>query len=278
MFKTLGRPSGFGRTERLLIMLGICVIFLFAKTPAAPIQLDPGFNVGTGASSTINDIFSQADGTLWIGGNFSTFNGTSRYGVVKLSSNGTVDPSFNIPSSVSANCVVPLADGKVLIGMSSIGSGATYRQGIARLNADGSIDTTFNAGTAINSSVFAIEVLSDGGILIGGSFTKGIAKLASDGSTDPAFTPGTGISGTIQAIHILPSGGIVIGGSFSSYNGVSRNNLCRLQAGGALDPSFGSLGSGAGSTVYDIEKGPDDKLYVAGQFTTVNGMSREYVA
>ena len=278
MFKSQDRPSGSGRIERWFIMLGLCVFPLFSTSHGAPIQLDPEFNVGTGAGSTVNDIASQSDGTVWIAGNFSTVNSISHYGVAKLSSNGTVDPSFNTPSSVYANCVVPLAGGKVLIGTDSIGSGTTYRQGIARLNADGSIDTAFNASTTTNSTVYAIEVQADGKILVGGSFTKGIARLAADGSADPTFTPGTGISGTIQAIQIQPSGKIMIGGSFSSFNGVSRNNLCRLHANGVVDTSFGSLGSGPGSTVYDIEPGPDDQVFVAGSFYNFNGLNRDYLA
>jgi uncharacterized delta-60 repeat protein len=257
----------------------LSLVGLFSTAPGAPIQLDPGFTVGSGPNNTVQALAEEADGTLWIGGSFSSLNGSAKYGVAKLDAAGNVVPSFNPPSNISTvNCIIPLGEGKILIGCQSIGTGETYRQGIARLNADGSVDTSFNAGITVNGSVQTLRMLPGGKILVGGAFTKGIARLEANGSPDPAFMPGTGISGTVWEIHPLPSGKLMVGGSFSSFDGVSRSNLCRLHADGSVDTTFGSTASGPGSTVSEIEPDADGRLLVAGAFTSFNGASRKYLA
>ena len=58
-------------------------------------SLDPNFYVGTGADNTIYNITQQPlDGTLYLGGTFTTFNGTHRLGFTRLNPDGTVDTSF----------------------------------------------------------------------------------------------------------------------------------------------------------------------------------------
>jgi uncharacterized delta-60 repeat protein len=252
---------------------------LVQPSSAAPIQVDTGFAIGTGPSGTVNDVVPQTDGSVWIAGSFSSVNGVTRNGVAKLAANGTVDAGFVPPTNLSsATRVVPLPGSKVLVGMSSVGSGATYRQGIARLNADGTVDTAFNAGTNVSSTVNAIEVLSDGRILVGGSFTKGLAMLTADGAADPNFTIATGVSGSVFAIHVRPDGKIMVGGNFSSFDGVPRSGLCRLNANGTVDTTFGSDGGGPGSTVRDIKTAADGSILAAGTFSNSGSTSLQYLA
>jgi uncharacterized delta-60 repeat protein len=209
------------KSVRAFIIAWLSLVGLFSTALGAPVQLDPAFTVGSGANNTVQALAEEADGTLWIGGSFSTLNGALQYGVAKLNSAGNVDPSF-APSfnAGGVNCIIPLGEGKILIGCQSVGTGDSYRQGIARLHANGSVDTSFNAGTATDGTVRSIRLLPDGKILVGGTFTKGIARLETNGAPDPTFTPGTGISGTVWAIRVLPSGQLMLGGSFSSFDGV----------------------------------------------------------
>ncbi len=54
-----------------------------------------GFFAGTGADDIIDNIVPQADGTIYIGGAFTSFNGTRRMGFARLYAvDGTVDTSF----------------------------------------------------------------------------------------------------------------------------------------------------------------------------------------
>ncbi len=242
-----------------------------------PIQIDPGFVIGTGASSTVSDLVVQPDGSIWISGSFSSVNGVSRNGVAKLAANGTVDTGFVPPTSLSgATRVVPLSGGKLLVGLSSVGSGSTLRQGIARLHVDGTVDTSFNAGTAVTSSVNAIETMSDGRILVGGTFSKGLVRLSVDGVLDPSFVINTG--GSVNALHLRPDGKIMVGGSFTTFDGIPRAGLCRLHENGGVDTTFGSDGSGPGSSVFDIKSDTNGNIIAVGSFSVSGNPALQYVA
>jgi hypothetical protein len=52
------------------------------------------FFVGTGANDVVWNLTLQPDGTMYAGGQFSSFNGTHRLGFARLYANGTVDTTF----------------------------------------------------------------------------------------------------------------------------------------------------------------------------------------
>ena len=54
--------------------------------------LDTGFNVGTGTGGgAVRSVAVQADGKVLIGGEFTTFNGSERKHLARLTTTGTVD-------------------------------------------------------------------------------------------------------------------------------------------------------------------------------------------
>ncbi len=57
-------------------------------------SLDESFNPGIGANDTVNTIVLQADGRIFVGGAFTTFNFTRRKGLTRLYADGTVDTTF----------------------------------------------------------------------------------------------------------------------------------------------------------------------------------------
>jgi uncharacterized delta-60 repeat protein len=74
-----------------------------------------------------------------------------------------------------------------------------------------------------------------------------------------------------------PDKRFLIGGSFTTYNGVSRNRVARINADGSLDSSF-NPGTGSNGTVLDVALQPDNKILIAGAFTSYNGTSRNRLA
>jgi len=52
------------------------------------------FFVGTGANDIVWSVVPQLDGTIYVGGQFISFNGTHRLGFTRLYANGTVDTTF----------------------------------------------------------------------------------------------------------------------------------------------------------------------------------------
>ena len=59
-------------------------------------SIDTSFNIGTGFDNTVWTIDIQPDGKILVGGDFSTYNGTSRNRIVRLNSNGSIDKDVPI--------------------------------------------------------------------------------------------------------------------------------------------------------------------------------------
>lgn len=259
--------------------------------------LDFSFNAGTGANGTVNATVIQNDGKIIIGGEFSTFNGIPRNGIVRLNVDGTVDTSFNVGTGFTGtgigiqNYLIPNVatisiqnDGKIVVG----GNFSTYndnlRPSIIRLNTDGSRDQTFNPTAIIQGNTLATAIQSDGKILIGGTFNinnstgnKYIARLNTDGSLDSTFDFNNGPNNVVRTISIQNIGKIIIGGSFTTYNGYSRNRIVRINTDGSVDLTFNYV-SGANNIIHTTAIQSDKKIIIGGQFTTYNGISINRIA
>jgi uncharacterized delta-60 repeat protein len=248
--------------------------------------LDLTFDPGTGADSDVKTIVLQPDGKVLIGGFFTTYNGTSRNRIARLNADGTLDTGFN-PGTGADGVIRTLAlqaDGKVLIGGDFIAYNGTSRPRIARVNTDGTLDMGFTVGTGADSRVQSFALQPDGKVLIGGQFTtynnfinqNGIARLNTDGTIDGTFRSGTGAT-DVAAMLLQPDGKALIGGGFTAYNGTAFYYLARVNADGSTDTGF-NPGTGVNQTLYSVVPQPDGKVLIGGRFTTLNGLSRNYIA
>jgi uncharacterized delta-60 repeat protein len=70
---------------------------------------------------------------------------------------------------------------------------------------------------------------------------------------------------------------VLLGGSFTTIAGVSRNRIARLNSDGSLDTTFESS-SGPNLQVNTLALQSDGKVLVGGQFTSINGVSRNRIA
>ena len=248
--------------------------------------LDTSFNPGTGANNTISTCTIQPDGKIIIGGDFTTYNGTTRNRIARLNVNGTLDTSFN-PGTGANNTIstCPIQpDGKIIIGGNFTSYNGTNINRIARLNTDGTLDTIFNPGTGANFDVKICILQPDEQLIIGGTFTSYngtarycIARLNVDGTLDASFNPGTGANNSVYTFVLQPDGKIIIGGVFTSYNGTARNYIARLNANGTLDTSF-NPGTGAANTVNTCALLPNGQLIIGGSFTYYNETARGRIA
>jgi uncharacterized delta-60 repeat protein len=235
-------------------------------------------NVGTAAGSAeyirVDSIFIQSDGKIVVGGNFSSFNGTSG-DVIRLNSDGTKDTSFTVPTSKlpeTVHGVYVQSDGKVLVGGDSY---SDVKKNIVRLNSDGTLDTTFetNKGTSTSGGVvYLVTQLSDGSLLIGGTFTSfngtsvgRLVHLSSAGVFDSAFNTniGTGFDSEVDDIAPQSTGKIILVGLFTKFNGVNQKSIVRLNTVGTKDTTF-STGSSGGVDALSIFS--DDKIFISGPF------------
>lgn len=240
-----------------------------------------------GPNGTVRTVFSQSDNRILMGGAFNIVNGTNRSSIARLNYNGTLDETFNPGSGADSSVYVIKeafsgAERQVLVGGSFSTFNQIIRHGIVRLKDTGAVDLTFNPGSGANGVVYAIAVQQDGKVLVGGTFTtmdnvaRGrIARLNADGSLDATFNS-VGANNAIRDICVQFDGKILIGGLFTLVNGVSRSHIARLNADGSLDTSF-NPGVGANDAVYAIKTLVDGKVLLGGEFTKVNGVTRNRI-
>ncbi len=146
------------------------------------------------------------------------------------------------------------------------------------------MDNTF-VPPLINDGVTKIAVQPSGKILILGNFSRinGItrnrfARLNPDGSLDLSFNAVFTANSSIATMLILPDGDILLGGSSIVVNGVTRSGLIRLNNDGSVDQSFTIQVGGFGNSVTAIVVTNDNKIYIAGTFSQINGINRNIIA
>jgi uncharacterized delta-60 repeat protein len=246
-------------------------------------SVDNTFITGTGFSTTVDEIVIQSDGNIICGGGFLTYNGTGANRIIRLQTNGSVDPTFVYGTGFNFNVTqaVVQSDGKIIVvgGFTSYnGTGASR---IIRLNSNGSVDPTFVYGTGFLGGgllAICIALQSNGTSIVGGDFTSyngtganNVVSLNTNGSINTSFVYGTGFDTNVRAFIIQPDGKIIVGGTFSTYNGTGANNIIRLNPNGSVDTSW-NYGTGFNSDTYGLDL-LNGKLIVTGVYTSFNGIT-----
>ena len=230
----------------------------------------------------------QSDGKILITGGFTDIYGVPRNRIARLNPDGTLDLGFdpNANSGVVAIAVQP--DGKVLVGGFFSSIGGQQRNCIARLNATSGLADSFNPHPTNGSNpllVKSIVIQPDGKILVGGDFSniggqsrKYIARLDPTTGLADSFNPAPG-NKSVHTIAVQADGKVLVGGSFGTIGGQTRQHLARLDPvtglADSLDPSPNS-NNGFGVLALTVQA--DGKILVAGDFTTIGGEIRNYIA
>jgi uncharacterized delta-60 repeat protein len=148
----------------------------------------------------------------------------------------------------------------------------------------GQLDTTFVPAPGTNDAVNVVIPQPDGKVIAAGRFTfannvarNRIARFNFNGSLDATFNPGTGADGEITAAVLQRDGRIVVAGRFTSFNGFTHNRVCRLNANGSVDQTFG-LGNGINNAALALALQSDGRIIVGGQFTQVDLTLRNNLA
>lgn len=188
---------------------------------------DPSFNVGAGANNTVTALVPLPGGGLYVGGNFGNFNNASpaRAGVVRLNTDGTLDPAFNAGTSAfNVNALaVQYKDWRLVAGgnFSNTTVNGAVRNNLVRFNRDGTLDSGFLAAGA-NSIVRTVAVQNDTRILIGGDFTSYngspvnyLARLNYDGTLDSSLGTGPTLNGSVYHLQPQEDGKLLLFGAFN---------------------------------------------------------------
>ena len=248
--------------------------------------LHPTFTVGTGFNGDVYAIKIDPFGKIYVGGNFTNYNGTSRNLIARLNSDGTIDPTFTSPvTSVGPSSAVYAIDlqfgGGIIIGGSTINIPSSVSSNIARLDASGTYDNTFVANP--NDTVLTILVKQPSDeMFIGGEFTacngssrNRIAKLDDDGLLYPAFTIGTGFDDLVKSIY-LNFNDLYVVGKFTDYDGNTANQTALIDANlgnftSAASGTFSFYGSPSLAYPRCITEGSGLSFWVMGDFAYADG-------
>ncbi len=236
----------------------------------------------TGFNSTVACIKQQPDGKILVGGTFTSYNGTTRNRIVRLTANGDLDPTFSGYTTGFNQGVYDLLvqpDGKIV----AVGAFTQYngvaRPRVTRLTTTGAFDTTFSGiTTGVVADAFSIERQSSGKLILVGTFTtyngtarNRITRINVNGSLDTTFTGYTsGLDSTAYKTIIDATDKIVVVGQYTTYNGTTANRVVRLNVNGSRDLTFSGNTLGFNNTLTGIALQGDGKIVVAGDATTYN--------
>jgi uncharacterized delta-60 repeat protein len=267
-------------------------------------SIDSTFSTGDGVrftnnipGATVSSIKVASTGKIYIGGNFTRYNGTNINRIVRLNSDGTIDTSFNVGTGFNStvNDIQEDSSGNIYVCGNFTTYKGTGRNKIVKIDSSGNIITAFNIGTGLRTgtsnatnTVFAwrMSFNSDQSkIYCVGAFndfnstsSPFIAAInTSNGTFDSSFNPGTGFNNATFGIAVDNDGKIYVGGQYTSYNGNDRGRICRLNSDGSLDTSFGTTNDIRNGLVRDIKFDNDGKLYVGGTFSNFLGATNNRI-
>jgi uncharacterized delta-60 repeat protein len=228
-------------------------------------------------SVQVNKVMELPDGKILVGGFFMNYAGSGKNHLVRLNSDGTVDPTWNPGGVGPQNQVRDIAlmpDGRILVAGGFVEYNGIQTQSIVRLFADGTRDFAFNIPpNSINGAVNAIAWhREDKVIAVGDFFTcyghsmPHIARFNADGSVDLGFDIGLGFNNNAHCVLVLPDDRILVGGVFGTYNGILSGNLALISPDGPYDASMDNTPGFGGGIVNALLLQPDGKVLVGGEF------------
>jgi uncharacterized delta-60 repeat protein len=205
-------------------------------------------NAGTGFNGAVFSLDIDPSDNIYVGGNFSGFNGTAVQYAAKMSGTGVQNSTFS--SNISTNLnggvfAIRYNSNKVLIGGDFTGAFGTGLNYIYQLNPDGTQDTDFmvqatnyGAGSGYDGTVRTIEAVADGW-LVGGVFTdfngttiSCFNYLQNTGKQLNGYRAyGSGFvanKGGINILKLYPGNKVLVGGDFTEYDGITNNYFANL--------------------------------------------------
>lgn len=238
--------------------------------------IDTAFKILTPrASGQYRCLTQDADGNIWVGGDFAGAFGANRRALAKLSPNGQVlsDMSYNGVLS-QVNCIRFSSLNQLWIG------------GIGRQRCAERLDNTGNPVPGFTAPALAVnpsdtnhpeirDILIDSAltrIVLGGRFTQygntpssGLVAIDGDGNVNQSFRPQS-ISGVVCRIKKLSSGKYLIGGHFyrTGPGTQGRNRIARLESNGLLDVSFAGWDEQEDDGIIDMTVLDDNTIIAAG--------------
>ncbi len=266
-------------------------------------SFDPSFQAGGGANATVRTVLVQPDGNIMVGGAFTQWNGLSRLYLARLqglsaASGGELEfsaPTYRVnesqPSVVVAvrrsgntssavtvdyatgNGSAKAGDYTTQSGTLVFGAGETTKTFTVPIRADTTVESDENFDLTLTNPTGGAELGSQRTALV---WIDEDDSASGVGSVDGNFEGY--VNGAVYAVAVQTDGKVIVAGEFSTANGLStRLRVARFNSDGTVDPSF--LPSvWLNSTPRAVVVQPDGKILLGGDFTLVNGVTRNRLA
>ncbi len=249
-------------------------------------------SVGTGFNEGVTKIaMIPGNGMLQVMGGFTSYNGTARSGLARVSDSGNLDVAF-APSStfnvldIATGSLVAHEDGSFHAGGSFITFQGQPAPRLVRVDNTGATDSRLKMKSGA-TSVYSVAALSDGsGVYLGGNFLSAFgrtsahaARVGYNAEIDTSFTAPATVNNAIYAM--LPTtdgtGSVYVAGSFT----LPKQKIARLLSSGALDTGFSLSANPNGDvtklfTVQSPTRQPN--LYLVGTFTLIGTTATQNLA
>ena len=266
-------------------------------------SLDVSFDMSKGANDLVSSMALQLDGSIVAVGRFTQFNGfdqerivriqaqpaviggeiefsATRYTVIEGSSAATIDVRRlgNISSAVTvdyaaSNGTATAADYVGVTGKLIFAPGESTKAFTVAMRQDVLVE---------DDETIQLSLSNPSGSAVLGGYRQATLILVNDdrwptnfGTVDTAEV--VGANGPVYDLLVQPDGKWLVGGEFSAIGSVARLRLARLNANGSVDSSF-EPATWFNNTVFALGLQSDGRVLVAGQFTKVNGVTRNRIA
>ncbi|WP_322823102.1 delta-60 repeat domain-containing protein [Chloroflexus sp.] len=202
---------------------------------------DPTFTIGN-VNGTVYALAIQGN-KIVVAGDFSSYNGVSVPGLLRLNSDGNIDNTFTPPAFRTSSTqlgslysITPLPAGDLMVGGFFTMVDSEERPNLVRLNNDGTVDTGFSSPTSFHT-VQSTCLAGDGSLWVGGianTYERHpfLTHLDRNGQIIPTTFPNTYQTAHYydDAIHKLlcdANGLTWVSGTFSLIDGKAFYGLVR---------------------------------------------------
>lgn len=232
------------------------------------------------------ELFRLRDGRFLAQGIFRQETGgqqIERTGMLRLSANGIIDPTFQAELAVP---LVEYPDGSLLVSSDYYHGNYYTDRRLQRLSRDGALERVLETTTGIR----ATALQPDGKILALANRDQApttsplaLIRLEADGAVDPSFMPDFGTPALVIDPYVaprfttptsllrLPGGRILVGGWFYQAAGQPASSLAFLEADGTAAAGAGSGVERGFTQIFRAALDRQGRLLVGGTFATVNG-------
>lgn len=240
----------------------------------------------TGGNGTVRVIKRGPDGTIYIGGSFTSMGGISNTARACKLINGEILP---LATGIDDGVIYDFAftpTGKVLVVGTYTTINAVTHNRIALYDPETDSFSTIGSGPGLDGAVYAAEVGLDGHYFFGGAFTDIAGGGGGTYNRIVEFDPvgisfsalGTGLNGDCLDLAIHPNSNLFGVGAFTTADGGTANYAFQWDGSAFIDISVQSPGDEFNATARGIAISEDGIVYVVGDFTDGSGNSCNYAA